>query len=83
MCNHYRKVKKMATAKLNSNITRFLGGVTQGKLGKKNITVQVGRIDNAVLGADGKPKVRYRLVVNGKKVSISYVLGKVHIKFIR
>ena len=38
--------------KLNSNITRFLGGVTQGKLGKKNITVQVGRIDNAVLGTD-------------------------------
>ena len=53
--------------KLNSNITRFLGGVTQGKLGKKNITVQVGRIDNAVLGTDGKPKVRYRLVVNGKE----------------
>tara|TARA_Y100001938_G_scaffold147672_1_gene229389 strand:+ start:216 stop:665 length:450 start_codon:yes stop_codon:yes gene_type:complete len=57
----------MAKAKLNSDITRFLGGVTQGKLGKKNITVQVGRIDNAVLGTDGKPKVRYRLVVNGKE----------------
>lgn len=53
--------------KLNTEITRFLGGVTSGTVGKKKITVQVGRIDNAVVGTDGKPKVRYTLVVNGKR----------------
>lgn len=62
------RLSKMAKSpKLNNEITKFLGGVTQGTIGKKKITVQVGRIDDAVIGTDGKPKTRYTLVVNSKR----------------
>ncbi len=53
-------------AKLNSMITRPLSTTTRYTLGKKDFIVSSGAVENAVIGTDGKPKLRYKLVVNEK-----------------
>jgi hypothetical protein len=57
----------MAKPKLNTEINDYMKATTPFNIGNKAYRVGAGRVDNAVIGSQGKPVARYALVINGKQ----------------